>query len=874
MAQYLAQQSRTPLTLTHFFQGAITRSSTKPVALAASILSQLLRSDASIVPKAIASTIVERTLALLDNFPNYEDCPFQQLWSVIKDLLVTLPEFTLIVDALDECSAAEEASVLAERLREMSALSHAQIITLSRPHPAFEAHWKYCTKIGMNEEVVSSDIVLFTTKEVQRAPKIRIAVEDIVRKAETDAHGMFLWAKLMLQYLQKAATPRIQRDRLHKFPMGLAPTYEKILEENGEKLEPEQVALRRSILMLLVAAPSPLTVDDISTALALEAPNQHPSDQDLLIDAREQISILCWPLIEIANGHVQLIHFSIREFLILPGSAGQNPLTHFTERASHEHVALKCFYRLIHPDARSLSCVEKLMLVNLGRGSMAKDTQTWQMPNEWSFYVYASTNWHFHLTNAEISSGLLYLASLFLCGQDFVTWVESFLHSLDDMGSVPDIRASLSAWHRGLDDTQKDILSISQFLKLPYNNFLKSTQKRHESRVVHFMAMRRVATYYNLSERADKGQELKRIRQCIAEGFIDTLGGFHPLSLRSVTDWCVELQTANDQERELLRAESLLLKTMTQQRECLGEKVSDSFFTQQYVGLSMFYRTIFDESAKHLQQSYQGLVDTLGPTHRNTVICRLYYAHALVGQSNLRHACKIYEEIWTFWSHSYGIQNPLSTMSQSNLGVTYRKLKKFRLAEKHLVESLAERQRMFGACLVTVDSCVNLAILYRDTNRVGEAFAHLDLADNLGPYEFGFERVCQIQHVRAMLHYDSKDVKQAVEVLRALLSEATAYPVNRTTLWIRLTLAELLRSQGLEEEALAFFSNIVKSTTNEQIGTGRRETPSQLLAAESALRTLKMHGVQKADAELRAMNLEWSSQESYWIICGGPAAEI
>ncbi|RFU27216.1 hypothetical protein B7463_g9122, partial [Scytalidium lignicola] len=872
MASFLARNSRARVTVTHFLQAAISQTSTWPVTVAASILVQLFRQK-SMLSAASLSRMVQYILPLLDNYSTYQACPFLQLWSVLENVFDTLPNFTLVVDALDECSREEDASSLIEKLLKVSSLAHSRIIILSRHHPAFEGHLKQSAEIQMNETVVSSDIDLFVRNEVQRTPKIRLAQECVVQKAKEHANGMFLWAKLMLQYLQKAPTPRIQMDRLQKFPMGLAPIYEKILSENGKALEPEQITLRKNIFMLLAAATSPLSIDDISVALALRGPDRHPSDEDLLIEPKEQINTLCWPLIEIVNDHVQFVHYSMREFLYLPSKTGRVPQVHFTKCKSHDYLASKCLCRLINPDFRSLDLVGTLLRSNLDHNTTSSQGLFLEeMPREWPFYAYASKNWHLHLMSADSSTGVLGLASKFLDGLEFITWLETLLKYKDDIGPLIDIQASLVSWHIGLSEVQKTKLSVARFLEKPYNDFFDIIQAKRVSEAVAYMALRRLGIYHNMSGTLPVGRTLKELRKLVAEGFTATLGSRHPLTLRCITDWCVE--RICDDDRELLEGESLLIQTMAVQREVLGENVSDSFYTQQYIGLAMFYQTKFNDAIHQLEQSCCGLDRTLGPTHRDLLISRLYYANSLSGMSSYTKALQIYKEIWALSSQLHGVHHPISTMCQCNMAVAYRKLKIFDQAEKHMMECLAERQRMFGNLEPTIDSSINLALLYRDMGRTEEALAYLKLAEDMGVDKYGFERISQVHHLRALLRLDSGDATDAMRILEAILLEAKSYPANRAILWVRLTLADLLRGHGLETQALSLFSNIVKPIGNDGEIVNELEPPSQLHAAERSLLTARESGAQIADEQLRLDNLEWCSPGALWVICGGPAAEI
>ena len=69
----------------------------------------------------------------------------------------------------------------------------------------------------------------------------------------------------------------------------------------------------------------------------------------------------------------------------------------------------------------------------------------------------------------------------------------------------------------------------------------------------------------------------------------------------------------------------------------------------------MYYRVEFEGAIEYLRHSYDGLGHTLGPNH-DFHHSRLYCAYTLTGISELDEACRVYEEIWSLWTH-YTIPN-------------------------------------------------------------------------------------------------------------------------------------------------------------------------------------------------------------------------
>jgi tetratricopeptide (TPR) repeat protein len=872
MANFLVSHSPSSITIAHFLEAAVNEVLTKSVSVAASIVLQLFREKKIQANHSLTQRMIDTVLPLLDHFTTYEECPFDRLWAAIDSFACELPPFTLVIDGLDECYAGGDAPALIARLQQLSTLSHARVIVLSRYHPWLQELLQDSVQIKMDEDAISDDISLFIRNVLERTPKIRIPHDEILEKARKHAKGMFIWADLMLKYLEKGSTRKMQRARLEKFPIGLSPIYEKLLKDVGENMDDDQRSLRKKIFMLLVAASVPLSPDDVAAALALEEPDMHPDTETLLIDPKYEISVLCWPFTKVVGDRVQFVHYSMQEFLLLPNKNGAQSKLHFTLQQSSDYMALKCMYRLINPDARSVKVLEPLLRSHMLGTPSTLPSASSQLPIQWPFYAYACTGWYIHLAQSSGSMSLLRNVSMFLRDAHFIAWVESLLTVDTDVGPVVAINAALCTWHASLNDTQRRCITITDFMGKAYNDFYARVEIMRKMPEVAFMALRRLGLYHNMNGTKSGGRTLIELRKLVAEGFTTVLGERHPLTLRSTTEWCIERLV--DDDRQLLAGEALLLRTLELQREVVGLDVSDSFYTQLYAGRALYFRARFDEALQHLEECYQGLERTLGPNHQHSQIARLFHTYAVEGKLDHQKASQTYEDIWQAWSKVQGTHHPLAVAVECNLGVVNRKMKNYDLAEKYLVHSFAERQRLFGKCSVTVDGSIQLALLYRDMGRMEEAQAYLELAEEVGLKCNGFERHCQVQHLQALLHLDGGNLASAREVLERLLSESSRHPPNRALLWVRLTLADILRVSDNVQKASLLFTNIVKPMIALHGIEQPIDTNMQLCAAEQFLRVAREIGVSVAEEQLKLLGLEWCSPEGFWIIFGGPAAEV
>jgi hypothetical protein len=234
---------------------------------------------------------------------------------VVEAVFEILPEFTIIVDGIDECSDGEGLLQLVGHLESLSQCFNGRGILLSLHNSTYASFLTKSISLEMDRAAVEADIRLFVEREVNRDGSLEYLRTALVGKIATTAQGMFLWAKMMLEYLKAAVTPRMQLDRLERFLPGLGAVYDTFLTETGPTLSKEELSIRRRLFLLMLDAARALSVEEeMTTALTLRS-SRPPDLKDRLIKPLATTRRLGWPLIGWNQGSIRFIHAPVQEFI-------------------------------------------------------------------------------------------------------------------------------------------------------------------------------------------------------------------------------------------------------------------------------------------------------------------------------------------------------------------------------------------------------------------------------------------------------------------------------------------------------------------------------------------------------------------------------
>lgn len=870
MARYLAEKTTTSTIITYFFQNTVDRSSSAAISLVMSILSQLLR-DESMISNSNIRPILQGILPKVQEYPSGRECPILQIWPVLEALISSLPKYTLIIDALDECDDDVNEEYLLKRLCALGSMTTSRVILLSRYHARFEGPLAEAEKLTMDSSYLTTDIMYYSERVIGRVVRLQRLQKEILAKIKEFSQGMFLWARLMLDDLSQARTMNDQKRRLVGFPKGLDNVYTDYLARAAALMSAEELQLRHEILTVLVGARRPLKVNEVSYALALN-PSRQLDENDLLLDPCYEILRLCWPLATLDGDNVQLMHMSVKDFLLRPASVSfsmqRTPM--LTPEISNEYLATKCLSKLNQAECQSLSCIAKLMRLNVDPHKVASPPNC-SSYKDTTFFEYASQNWQNHLTGVTSpKTVLLQQVQQFLQGSQFVYWSEVLYYAQKDMGSIVEVRALLLSWLALLPPASKELVLQHTYFQAPYKairNGLDST-KYKEHQILPLLCAFRLGEYSNIAGSLP-GATIDLYRSLVEDLNI-RFGPEHLLTMKATHLLAVELLTDADK----LEAEALLSTNKDLQRRIIGESGLEYLQSLEYAGLVAFYLTRFDESIRYQEEAHAGLFSLFGSSNKEVLLSKMYWGWTLEAQRRVDEALILFEEVWEIWGGNMGPENPLSMAAQCAMGAVYRKQKRYKEAKQHLTANFKNRQRIYTLTVeVTVDSGLQLALLHREMGQTIEAEALLDLVSQHGIADQCFERVCQVAHLRALLLIDRREITAACHALRNILAVAASKgreANNRALLWIRLMLADLLRQQQTAEEAiLSLFCDLVIERSGRDSTSNSDETAERLRVTERYLRLVREAECDTAENYLTEHNLECSRPKDFWIIFGG-----
>ncbi|KAI1325265.1 hypothetical protein F5Y16DRAFT_378365 [Xylariaceae sp. FL0255] len=287
---------------------------------------------------------------------------------------------TLILDGLDECDSPDR---VIEDITNAFLGSDAKLIVFSRPNVQFLISESGFRKILLGCDELQNDIQRYLARRVDDAIRRRVlpTTEDpssIVNQLVVAADGMFIWARLMMDYINSPALTRHSRLvalRSVTRHETLEKMYSRILNLIMNKISPEREMAKR-ILAWIMRAARPLSTSQLMDVVqrykeaAPERLDRVEPDHVIEIDLqcfREAAVVVCASLVEVAaSNELRLIHQSVAEFLQNPPNENFEKDAAFdyfkcSKNEANELLATECFqYLHCRLPARPLSGDMKL----------------------------------------------------------------------------------------------------------------------------------------------------------------------------------------------------------------------------------------------------------------------------------------------------------------------------------------------------------------------------------------------------------------------------------------------------------------------------------------------------------------------------------
>lgn len=319
------------------------------------------------------------------------------LASVLRLCFNKLSKCYLVFDGLEEC---DDWEAFLSTILNVCTASQNKIVFIARPHLAVSDLCGPKSELISLESLENIDDIRSYLEPLASAlvSKVagKISADEVVDIIAERSNSMFLWAKLMVAYLQcPSLTPRDRAKALYGARLldGLPAIFERILETIKSSLPRSQWVKVRQVFQWIAVARGPLHVRELQEALAVQTLRQ-ATDEDAIFSFGTTLIQICCSLVEVRHDDstVHFIHLSVLEYLVdlseqdeLANNHSENYFA-INSANSHCYVATTCLLYLEHDVPH-----EPLS------GMSSKSAQQTDVESVLPLARYAAQNWPWHI---------------------------------------------------------------------------------------------------------------------------------------------------------------------------------------------------------------------------------------------------------------------------------------------------------------------------------------------------------------------------------------------------------------------------------------------------------------------------------------------
>lgn len=266
----------------------------------------------------------------------------------VCSLLLRQHSTFLVIDGIDECS---DTNLFLTTLPELCRKSDTRVLLFSRPNikiPLTYQKWASDSPhiVALDETQNAADIDSYVTENLNRLADqgfFGISMDrSLINQVAGRSNGVFLWASLLLKYLQSPGLSSDERrsalEQTHLLE-GLEALYRGILTMLDRRNEREKrVAV--DVFRWLSLSIRRLCMAGMQAALAI-TPGQPTTSDQYLSNFVESIPHLTGGLVEVTDCSVQFTHRSVKEYLQSP-EFQDSDFSLFDESTMHAHLAARC----------------------------------------------------------------------------------------------------------------------------------------------------------------------------------------------------------------------------------------------------------------------------------------------------------------------------------------------------------------------------------------------------------------------------------------------------------------------------------------------------------------------------------------------------
>ena len=398
-----------------------------------------------------------------------------EILEILTLFTLRLPGIVTVFDGIDECI---DSMRFLRTIHSIFESSTSKMLLLGRPNIKFPPAYQQ----GRNQidgKIYSNlnDIRLYLRSEVDdllQTQKISgsLSPKEITNIIADRSRSMFLFAKLMIEYLQSPAlspAERLKEIESLSLVEGLDSMYERVTDALAQRFAKEKSVVYK-ILRFLVVAIRPVTVTEIRINLAMR-PGKTTDESNSIEDLERSMLLMCGALVEMDDGGtVRFVHSSVKEFLTSEAERQRQNFFYVDLCQHHFDIAKYCLSYLVHDMPSSpLS------------GDAAEPANTDDLQRRLPFLDYATTSWAQHLAEGikaheEVShsdlvkfrSSIAPLFAAFIQDKECVTaWIEASwtLGSPPDLSSLVEEITQLDSQMGASEDSPMSFFWICQRLR-------------------------------------------------------------------------------------------------------------------------------------------------------------------------------------------------------------------------------------------------------------------------------------------------------------------------------------------------------------------------------------------------------------------------
>lgn len=326
----------------------------------------------------------------------------EQLFDLICVCANTFGLITLVIDGIDE---AKHPNTVSESLHTLTKLAPVKLVYFSRPNINYlQEVVPEQNRVTFTRSTIDPDIRSFLDHKLQEMINRRKlpAGTDVCELSETllrGADGMFLWAKLMIKYLDSpvwSPSARVAKIRSVNFPEDLDDMYDRILSLIMASPRHEMELAKRIVIWIQHSShPNGIELKWLRTAIGNhndtdEVDNQDPYEFDNF--ASVAIAV-CGGLVEYSTKYgFKFIHLTVNEYFddVSTVSGSERAASFLNKTMAVSEITSRCIEYLLS------QAPDQMPLAISPRDTFASGETMLNFHR--SFEAYAASHWWRHLT--------------------------------------------------------------------------------------------------------------------------------------------------------------------------------------------------------------------------------------------------------------------------------------------------------------------------------------------------------------------------------------------------------------------------------------------------------------------------------------------